>query len=54
MRDEKTTRHELAQIESRLTWLTSEVRKVEGQRDMLLAELQDLTGAHDRRPVAVR
>jgi hypothetical protein len=54
MRDEKLTWHELAKIEARLVWLTKEVRRVEGQRDQLLAELQDLTGAHDRWPVAVR
>ena len=54
MNTEQALRHELTKIESRVAWLTSELRRVEGQRDTLLLELQDLEGAHDRRPVAVR
>jgi hypothetical protein len=49
-----TIRHELAKYESRLAWLTAEVAKVQGQRDTLLREIQDLEGAHDQRPVGVR
>lgn len=51
---EHTTRRELIKIESRIAWLTQELRRAEGQRDSLLRELTDLDGAHDRRPVAVR
>ena len=54
MTPEQLTRHQLERIESRIAWLTSELRRVEGQRDALQRELQDLDGAHDRRPVAVR
>lgn len=46
--------HELAKIESRIAWLTVELRRAEGIRDTLLRELLDNEGAHDRRPVAVR
>lgn len=49
-----STRRELEKIESRLAWLQAEMDRATGQRDALQAELLDLEGAHDRRPVAVR
>lgn len=54
MNDEQATRHALERIESRIAWLTAELNRTQGQRDSLQRELQDLDGAHDRRPVAVR
>ena len=52
--DERALRHELTKQESRAAWLTVELDKVLGKRDALLRELQDLEGAADNRPVAVR
>ncbi len=54
MSTEQAIRHELAKIEARLAWLTAEAARVEGQRDALLLELQDLEGCHDRRFAGVR
>jgi uncharacterized small protein (DUF1192 family) len=54
MTTEQITRHQLDRIESRIAWLTAELNRTQGQRDALQRELQDLDGAHDRRPVAVR
>lgn len=52
--DEKATRCALARVEERLVWITQLQERTLGQRDRLLAELLDLEGAHDQRPVAVR
>jgi hypothetical protein len=54
MATETEIRAELAVIEAYAARVTDHLRRVEGRRDKLLAELQDLEGAHDRRPVAVR
>ncbi len=52
--NEQAVRHELARIESRVAWLTAELRRVEGQRDTIAAALTDLEGAHDQRFAGVR
>ena len=52
--NEKDIHHELARLESRLAWLTTEQARVEGRCDQLRAELIDLDGAHSQRFVGAR
>ena len=50
----ETTRRELSEVEARLERLTAELRRGEGERDLLVRKLTDNEGAHDRRAVGVR
>lgn len=54
MCDESDKRQELAAVEAAVVRATEALRRLEGRADGLRAELLDLEGAHDRRPVAVR
>jgi hypothetical protein len=54
MTNEIETRHALERIQSRLSWLQTQVNLATGIRDGLLRELLDNEGVDDRRPVAVR
>lgn len=54
MTPDEITRHELYRVESRVTWLTEELRRQEGKRDMLLRELAPNEGVDDRRRLPVR
>jgi hypothetical protein len=54
MMDRPENQHELQAVEWRIAVLTAELAKLEGARDRLIMAETDLTGAHDRRPVAVR
>lgn len=47
-------RANLQAVEAEIARLTQHLRRLEGLRDQLRAESLDNTGAHDRRPVAVR
>jgi hypothetical protein len=47
-------RRDLVSIEAYLERLQTQVRAVEGARDGIIAELLDLEGCHDRRPVGLR
>jgi hypothetical protein len=52
--NEPFIRYELSKIEAVAARLTRQLRRVEGERARLLAELVDNEGLHDRRPVGVR
>lgn len=55
MSETDSKRQELIGIEDRIATLTTQLARIEGERDGgLLLVLADTDGAHDRRPTAVR
>lgn len=54
MKDEAAVRHTLQRIEDRIAWLAAELKRAEGLRDALLAELLDCEGLSDRQPIGAR
>lgn len=54
MRSEQEIKTDLADCEMLLAKLAERMRRLQGHADSLRAELLDLVGAHDTRPVGVR
>ncbi len=54
MTETADTARRLHDVERSIAAKTAEMRRLEGERDRLILADADNTGAHDRRPVAVR